>query len=490
MLPTISWKKQTNGCWPSLAPDNSYLSWTFDGSHRDVFMTQLDSGKSWTVRLSNAPGVNDYEVYHPRWTNNVNYMVMTGPYSMGADAIKLWSGAAGVEIYIGKFSADFTRIESWLKLTDSTQGEFFPDVWIEGGENVSVISEPGPLDVKHKKTASQHESWPGPGNGLVFLWKDNVAANQFVDYRNIKHNVRVNAGGGSRYGPAGQMHLVNGAFLPQPDFGEALQQAFRETGEFSIEAIITFARQFQQPPAEILSLARKSNAPFLALIQDGSQLVLLSKSTDSERRRIQLGFVSANRPSHVLVAYRDGEVACYRDGHLTTRARTGNVNFENWKESNLVFGSRSGSRWPGRLDSIAICNRFIDDSAAARRAALAGSRIAKRPVIPRINVTATLLGREASPSPESIAPYRRALVINRYQITEAQEPNLIGKTIQVAEWALLDAATPASYAKVTPGDSVYLELEPFDSHSQLESERLLNAPSLDEVLYYNVVSGW
>ena len=45
MLPDISWKKQTNGCWPSIAPDNSYLSWTFDGSHRDLFMTQLDSGK-------------------------------------------------------------------------------------------------------------------------------------------------------------------------------------------------------------------------------------------------------------------------------------------------------------------------------------------------------------------------------------------------------------------------------------------------------------
>jgi hypothetical protein len=50
------------------------------------------------------------------------------PLFHGPDAIKLWSGAGGVEIFIGKFSADYTRIESWLKLTDSTQGEFFPDV--------------------------------------------------------------------------------------------------------------------------------------------------------------------------------------------------------------------------------------------------------------------------------------------------------------------------------------------------------------------------
>ncbi len=491
MLPDIAWKKQTSGCWPSIAPDNSYLSWTFDGSHRDLFMTQLDSGKSWTVRLSNAPGVNDYEVYHPRWTNHVNYMVMTGPYSMGQDEIKLWSGAGGVEIYIGKFNADFTRIESWLKLTYSIQGEFFPDVWIEDGEKVSIVAEPGPRSVaKNQGMTAQGQDWPGPVNGLVFLWKDNGDANQFVDYRNVKHNVRVNAVGGSRFGPAGQMRLVNGAFLPEPDFGESLQQAFRETGEFSFEAIITFARSFQQPAAEILSVVRENNAPFLSLMQDGVQLVLLLKSSASERHKIQLGVVSANRPSHVLVAYRGGEIVYYRDGYLASRTRVENVNFEKWQKGNLVFGGRSESRWTGWLDSIAIYNRFIDVSAAADRAALAGMRIANRPVIPRINVNATLLGKEAAPSPESIQPYRRALVINRYRITEAQEASLVGKTVQVVEWALLDARTPASYEKAKPGDLVYLELEPFDSHPQLESERMVSTPSLDEELYYNVVSGW
>ena len=142
------------------------------------------------------------------------------------------------------------------------------------------------------------------------------------------------------------------------------------------------------------------------------------------------------------------------------------------------------------IPSIAIYNRFIDVSEAADRAAIAGIKIANRPVIPRINVNATLLGKEAPPSPESIAPYRRALVIHRYRITEAQEASLVGKTVQVVEWALLDARTPASYEKAKLGDLVYLELDPFDSHPQLESERMVSTPSLDEELYYNVVSGW
>ena len=44
------------------------------------------------MNISKAPGVNDYEVYHPRWSNDVRYMVMTGPYTSGNKKIKLWDG--------------------------------------------------------------------------------------------------------------------------------------------------------------------------------------------------------------------------------------------------------------------------------------------------------------------------------------------------------------------------------------------------------------
>jgi hypothetical protein len=135
-LPNIAWRKIRDGCWPSMAPDNSYMSWTFDGRHRNLLMTRPGVEEIWRIPLSHAPGVNDYEVYHPRWSNHVQYMAMTGPYSMGDKKIKVGSGAEGVEIHLGKFRDDFTDIEKWLQLTDSAQGEFFPDVWIEGGEKV------------------------------------------------------------------------------------------------------------------------------------------------------------------------------------------------------------------------------------------------------------------------------------------------------------------------------------------------------------------
>ena len=38
--PTCAWRKHRDGCWPAMARDDSYLSWTFDGPHRNLFMTR------------------------------------------------------------------------------------------------------------------------------------------------------------------------------------------------------------------------------------------------------------------------------------------------------------------------------------------------------------------------------------------------------------------------------------------------------------------
>jgi hypothetical protein len=35
-----------------------------------------------------------------------------------------------VEIYVGRFSADFNAIESWWQVTKNARADFFPDVWL------------------------------------------------------------------------------------------------------------------------------------------------------------------------------------------------------------------------------------------------------------------------------------------------------------------------------------------------------------------------
>jgi hypothetical protein len=147
-LPNQPFLKIGRGCWTSLAPDNSYLMWLFDGQHRNVILHTDGNRQSWRVNITGAPGVDGNEVYHPRWTNHPHFFVTTGPFihKKGANAIR--GGGTGVEIYLGQFSPDMKRVDAWTRITNNDRGDFFPDAWIDGGEKVSIdlsrLSGPDP----------------------------------------------------------------------------------------------------------------------------------------------------------------------------------------------------------------------------------------------------------------------------------------------------------------------------------------------------------
>jgi len=506
-LPDVTWRKHRDGCWPSMAPDDSYMSWTFDGPHRNLFMTRAGDDESWKVNISNAPGVGDYEVYHPRWSNDVRYMVMTGPYTGGNKKIKLWDGADGVEIYIGRFSKDFRSMSGWLKLTNSRVGEFFPDVWIAGGEHKSskfnlagrnsttVGSKLGQFlsSIFGKRYGSL---WPGSQDGLLFQWRDNKDNGQFINGSGESRNVHLRAQGGARFGPNGEMHILGGAFAPEGSFNKEIRDACKKTGEIAIEAIVTTSRIPQFGPARIISLSRSTSKRNFTLGQQDGYLVFRLQTSNTNRNGMdfKLAPLEEGTPCHVLVTYKPGLLTCYLNGKIASQTNLESGSFEDWQGSSysLIFGNEIGGArpWEGYLDSVAIYSRAIDSEEAAKKFELASARVAARPKIERNVVRAEMLQKADSPPPEAIAPYRRALVINRYKIKEAEDAQLVDQTVQVAEWALLDAKIPSSYAEAKPGQVLELSLEPYDAHPQLESERLAtDMPSLDQDLYYHINSG-
>ena len=506
-LPDVAWRKHRDGCWPAMAPDDSYISWTFDGLHRNLIVTRTGEEESWPVNISQAPGVKGFEVYHPRWSNDVRYMVMTGPYTTGAKAIKLWDGGDGVEIYIGKFSKDFRGMDGWLKLTNSRIGEFFPDVWIAGGEHKSsVFDSSTPMKtaadsrlahVLRSVFAEPYENvWPGSRTGLVFQWRDNKDNSQFVNGSGDSRNVRLRAEGGARFGPNGEMHLLGGAFIPDGTFNREIRDACKKTDELAIEAIITSSRVPQSGPARIISLSKNPAMRNFTLGQENDRLVLRLQTSNTSRNGMdfKLAPLEAGKAYHVLVTYKPGLLVCYLNGKIASETNFESGSFDKWHGSSysLIFGNEVGGvrPWEGYLDGVAIYNRFVGQQEAARKFELAGARIAQRPKIDRKIVKAEMLQKADSPPPEAITPYRRALVINRYKIKEAKDSELVNQTVQVAEWALLDAKVPSTYAHARPGQVVELNLEPYEAHPQLESERLASdVASLDEDLYYSVSSG-
>ncbi len=134
-LPNKEIKIFTKGCWTALATvKGKPFYWIFDGSHRNLTIFDLQNNKKWQVNISGAPGIGGYEVYHPRWSNDPQTMAMTGPYKVGSGGNRIGGGGREVEIYVGRFNADLTAIESWWQATKNDRADFFPDVWVAPAE--------------------------------------------------------------------------------------------------------------------------------------------------------------------------------------------------------------------------------------------------------------------------------------------------------------------------------------------------------------------
>lgn len=129
-LESRTWRQLGDGCWTALNDVGTPLFWYFDGAHRNLLMVDVNRERRWTVPINAAPGFNNPEVYHPRWSRHPRFMTMSGPYDQGG-ANQVRSGGTQAEIWIGRFNEDFTAIDAWARATNNTGGDSYPDVWID-----------------------------------------------------------------------------------------------------------------------------------------------------------------------------------------------------------------------------------------------------------------------------------------------------------------------------------------------------------------------
>ena len=139
-LKTKVLEPQGKGCWTSMAPDNSYLCWVFDGAHKNLLLKRADHTSMWKIAVNRAPGTEGHEMYHPRWSNHARYIAITGPYRVMGRYNAITGGGQGMNVYVGRFRKDFREIEKWAQVTDHDDGDFFPDVWVSGSADVSYIA--------------------------------------------------------------------------------------------------------------------------------------------------------------------------------------------------------------------------------------------------------------------------------------------------------------------------------------------------------------
>ena len=485
------------GCWPAIAPDHSYLSWTFGGSHRHLHMHDLWGNRDWDVRITKAPGMEDHELYHPRWSNHARYMTFSGPYKKKKKQKKNVTdlGSPAVDINIGRFNEDFTEIEAWVDVTDSKHGEFFPDVWIEGGADYqSKFSRPGvPSPIVEQKVDLTNE-WPGTDQGLVFLWENNRAGNSAAADRFAKSAIAA-ASGEARFGPDHEMWLRNGSVRIE-GFDAPVIEAVKKTGAFTLEFVVSAAAFDDTGTRCLISLSKDSNDICFSVGQRGDKLVfrLRTHETGPGGKEVEIAPIQPGRPNRVAVGFARGVLTAWVDGRrvLETDAVPGGLS--DWPgDGRLLFGDEwgaSGVQWRGLLEGVAIYDRKITDEEAARKAELYAAKLAARPERPVYEVELELVRRHEPPALEEISPYRRALVLNLYKVLDDSPVADANGEVRVAEWILLDGAEPEANKPLHNGMRRTMRLQRYEDHPQLESERMIGEPyDLDHQLYTEAFPG-
>lgn len=459
------------GCWTSLSPDNSKLLWIFDGLHRNLQIHDVPGGKSWNVKINGAPGIGGYEVYHPRWSNHPRYFVLTGPYVKGEGGNKIGGGGEKVEIYIGRFDERAQKVEAWLKVTDNGRADFFPELWIEGGNEAtlaeSVAEADGPVETM----------WPASRDRLVFVWENMKGANQLDEKSPIGFfQSNIDLRGTALFTRDFQL-ATGGGWGETGEAGRKIGAALARTGEAGVEFTLT---PQEDQRGRIVSLTA-GNQPGLVVAQQGSDLLVQTGDGDAA---VWPGLLAAGQPLHLVLNAGGDGVELFADGRSLGK-KPGKFKPAETPVDTLQFGDPTGG-WHGILEGLAVYDRPLPGREIAVNSRLAESRNTTRAAaVDRLVVEGTLDQTTEIPAPDSLGAYRRALVVNTYSVDRVDQGEYGQGRVLVAEWAILDRTPIKTYDPAGPSER--LVLEKFADHPELEGERqMMDVFEPDLEMYYRL----
>jgi hypothetical protein len=466
------------GCWSSLAPDNSYLLWVFEGTHRHLFFHTADGRHRWRATINTIPGGDNRRMYHPRWSNHARFFVTTGPYDTDALGKKKKGTGRGVELWVGRFRDDLRAVEAWARVTENNEGDFFPDLWVEGGDQSHVPAAALPAsDPADVPPPTLGDVWPGSEDGLVYRWAHGNTRNEVLHPATGQRvECAPEARGGARHTRDFGMD-IRGGYFSDNAAAERLLATLSATNELTLELTVTPRRDDFKGPARILAFSRGVGHANFILGQEGRQLVLRLRTPETGRdgsandSQVTLGPVPPGRPTHVLVSYRPGHLTAYLQGQPVEAPQKIQGDFSTWSDADFTIGAEPGGErgWDGEVEGLAVYGRFVGAAEARRHYDLYAGVLAARAPVETLRVRAKVVEATPAPDADSVAPYRRALALYVYELDPAAPAVDGSRRIQVYQWALLDGRPVEGLPQ--PGAWRDLVLERSEARPELESER-------------------
>jgi len=497
-LPNGSYITGHNGCWPSMSPDGSHRMWVFSGSHNGVGLLTPTNRSGATTNhlvLFAAPGLvtnGGDEMYHPRWTNNVHFLTMDAPFPHKAWNFKSDEKipidvAANVEIYIGKFNDDFTKVERWIQVTHNKLGDYWPNVWIKPSQ-ADIAALASAPEVPEEKPPATLDT-----KGEVYVWQTGSDGNQIINpVTGAIHPCSGQFRGDAHLARFYVMDLTDGAYVPDDATAGPLLAACKASNQFALETDITPTGALSADEKVIMAFAGDAAGGNFVLAQQGDTLVLRLK-TDGvgiSTRPVRICSLVRNQPNHVIVSYAGGKLACYVNGKRAIMPNPLRGGFSNWTAQPLIFGDawKGGQNWAGLMEDIGLFSREISAAEARQRFLKQRERTKARKPVETVIMDAKLIGRCSAADPKGIAPYRRCFSQQLYEVVKVISGTCADPKIVVAQWSVLDAKVVPSYEKLAVGQTYRLALEKMDDHPEQESERSISGDfnANDYQLYYEV----
>ncbi|MFV1995280.1 MAG: LamG-like jellyroll fold domain-containing protein, partial [Verrucomicrobiales bacterium] len=443
---TGDWELYNFGCWPGISPDASKRSFIFNGDHVNIEMYDRNKTNHRSILLANIPGVENKRLYHPQWSNHPSFLTVTSPELNHQ-----------CEFYLGKFDSGWNAMEAWLKVTENKTAELFGDAWIRPAGGLPTT----PLIAQKKPAAQQRENatnptgaspsgskrWPQTTDGLLWMWDNGEARNEAppLPGEEKSYSCGGNFRGTARQGRFFEMALEGGSFEPSGDAGERITTACRATNALTVEALLRAGQVPAKAPGMILGLARDWGEINFGIFQEGDALVLRLRTSSSGAEAIDeglvLGRIEPGKTHHILLTHKEGATVAYLDGERALHSDRLGGDFSGWEPMPLILGNDplGDSDWDGTLEAVAVYNRALDEQEAKVQHAAAVARLAERQEIAPLVVDARLVSVTATPDPDAIAPYRRALVENVFVIDQVREGEAAeGGKVVVLQWAIMD----------------------------------------------------
>ncbi|TLD70462.1 LamG domain-containing protein [Phragmitibacter flavus] len=449
------WKaeKKTTGCWPSIAPDNSGVSWVFDGGHRNGYMFADDGRPGWEMALNTDKAMKNAEVYHPRWSNHARFVAITGPYikTKNESGSVIGKGGSKADVFVAKLNESATEVEAWFQLTDDKKGESYPDVWIAGGETVNLAGYGIGKDDGTPKVAE----WPTVNEGLLLMWKDREALNSFQTRAGEKQETRLEGHGAARFGRFSELTLDGGWYEVAADSAWPVVKHVGNGGDFTLEAVVY--------PGAAAAEGNLWRGGGVGLKWEDGALLAGDKSGAKKSAK-----VLPSKAFHLLVTRKAGMMAVWVNGKSLALDQ----------ETNLALSEQSsslvGGDWDAGLGRLAVYDLALTDEEIDRAAQAAAAHLSKLPPPPlRVIMRAKLVEESAMPTAEGIDPYTSSLVAYVYEVEEVLEGEFEDKQVLVKHWGMLGRKPVAGLPREV-GKSYELIIEMESEHPYLQGERVMD----------------